>query len=626
METGTKTIKLSFKPNFPQPDGNVRQYEYEKYGRQLEWRYIPILNPYNHYAISEFGDVAIFNRYGKWTSLSHTDKDNIFIRDKEDNERSKYPVIYLLAVSFLHNKDNHIFLRKKNEELTYYHYTNIEWWSGVEGLDKLIWKKSPRSNAHMISEYGHVAFSNYFIYRHLKIYDRKIKVVAFCRKSTPVNILVAEAFLENPHGYKYVLYKTENIQNNHYTNLEWSKVIDRNMDDIIWKQVPDFPNYICSEYGDVISNNMSTPHKMTLKSVDANGIGSLYLNGDLLYIDKILASTFVPNPNNYEYVIFKDGNPKNFHYTNLQWHNEPYLETDPSWKTIPDFPRYKVNLEGQIRSYCGRVPVILNPYVNKGGYDTVALFEDGVMVLFLVQRIIAKVFIANPENKPYVDHINRNRRDNRVVNLRWATEKENAANRDNISPRCKIVVQYTLDGVVVNTYASITEAALSTGFCVGMISKCIDGKIDTYKDYIWETLTEDEGPYVKQEGEIFVDAVNTINDRPEFSCPRYKVSNYGTFINSKGYRIKTIYTPYAAVNLFINNKRKQVRNHRIVAFYFVEGWSPERNIVNHRDENPRNCHHTNLEWLTESENVQYSLNRKKYRRVIAELKTMTPKY
>lgn len=62
-----------------------------------------------------------------------------------------------------------------------------------------------------------------------------------------------------------------------------------------------------------------------------------------------------------------------------------------------------------------------------------------------LHRVVAKLFIPNPENKPFIDHVDRNKHNNRVDNLRWCTPKENANNPNTIEAQKNAAKQRWLD-------------------------------------------------------------------------------------------------------------------------------------------------------------------------------------
>ena len=70
--------------------------------------------------------------------------------------------------------------------------------------------------------------------------------------------------------------------------------------------------------------------------------------------------------------------------------------------------------------------------VSNHGYFRIGLKKDNIDKKYLIHKLIAIAYIPNPDNKPFIDHINRNKIDNRIENLRWVTSSENNLN---MSPR-----------------------------------------------------------------------------------------------------------------------------------------------------------------------------------------------
>ena len=111
------------------------------------------------------------------------------------------------------------------------------------------------------------------------------------------------------------------------------------------------------------------------------------------------------------------------------------------WKDIEGYEGlYQVSNLGRVRSldrvyeaikghpqYCkGKIlKAFIHPQTH---YCVTDLWKNNKRVHVKTHRLVAKAFIPNLDNKPFIDHINRDRQDNRVENLRWVTKVENMNN------------------------------------------------------------------------------------------------------------------------------------------------------------------------------------------------------
>ena len=223
--------------------------------------------------------------------------------------------------------------------------------------------------------------------------------------------------------------------------------------------------------------------------------------------------------------------------------------------------------------------------------------------------ILPILFLPNPNNLPVVDHIDRIKSNCAVSNLRWATRKENAENvdEDTIFGSSRSIFKCDLLYNILYRYSSAREAFRENPtISYDDIRGSANGKNIPNQEFIWVWENDKADPYEALEGEIFKQAVGDF-DGYIVDLPNYHISNFGSIVNRDGLKLKyRLINGYPTSCLYNKSKKFNFLIHRLVALFFVEGRTAERNIVNHLDEDRTNFHYTNLEWCTYAENSFHS--------------------
>ena len=98
---------------------------------------------------------------------------------------------------------------------------------------------------------------------------------------------------------------------------------------------------------------------------------------------------------------------------------------DEQWRRIESHPKYEVSSCGRVRRRDRILIATLRGSTRAKYYE----LHLGRGKTYRIHRLVAEAFLPNPDGKPFVDHIDRDKLNNNVSNLRWVTKSENLMNR-----------------------------------------------------------------------------------------------------------------------------------------------------------------------------------------------------
>jgi hypothetical protein len=141
---------------------------------------------------------------------------------------------------------------------------------------------------------------------------------------------------------------------------------------------------------------------------------------------------------------------------------------------IPNFPGYYITEDGYVINPNGN---ILSAHQNHKGYWRVNIPGHNTQ---FIHRLLAYAYIPNPNNLPIVDHIDQNKENNDISNLRWVDDSDSVANRR----------PYFKTSTTKQRHIYYMKNRHGTYKYVYLVQKKVDGKMKKTAEKWFDTLDE----------------------------------------------------------------------------------------------------------------------------------------
>ena len=227
-------------------------------------------------------------------------------------------------------------------------------------------------------------------------------------------------------------------------------------------------------------------------------------------VHRLVAQTFIDNPNNLPIVNHKDRNKLNNNINNLEWVSQSdnmlhaynngikfknrqkiqpieneIIDEEHGWKQYKN-TNYWGNKKGKIVNI--KTKKYLNFKLNNDGYCVYYLYIDKKRYNKLAHRLIYEIF-SEQEISSNIDinHIDGDKQNNQFDNLELVTRSENMRHSYNILKKnIKPVLQFDLNNNFIKEFPSVSEAARQIHALPSGITQACQQKIKTYYNFIWK--------------------------------------------------------------------------------------------------------------------------------------------
>jgi len=469
--------------------------------------------------------------------------------------------------------------------------------SEVEGID---WKWLNEEKLYKVYRDGRIFSENSYKYmKAIKQKNRDTYMVTLIKNKkeykTQLHTLIYRLFVSDIPAKMYITFKDGDFNNYKLDNLILldrktlvNKTIknitddssknkeDLGIENIDWKYYNEEKKYRIYRDGRVYSNYK----KWFMNVVDNKAfkmmtIGLTVNKKTTTYsVSKIVYNLFTGQIPNDKKVDYNDSNYTNINIDNLYLTDikgivnvidlekkikiknaiKNKLNFDSNeWKINPDFPDYIISNKGKIFSYKINKELENNNYKKyQDSYNSFSIRDKNNVIHHIYVHVLVYCTFNDLSIKSLgnnvIDHINRNRHDNRLENLRLVNRSENSKNRGDIK------------------YKEISQQIKSNNFRL----------IGKYKNFYFDN---------------------------------YKINEYGDIISINKNKVIThhIQLKYHVVTLYdkYTKKRCNVKVHQLVATVYIQNTNNYK-IINHINEIRGDNYYKNLEWTTDKQNIRHS--------------------